>query len=82
MFGPTGGPAKRKERRPWIGQPPVPVPSFAALAKTTKDRFRVEQAFARMQDALRHPYLENERALPPALLASERYPLSAAPYSR
>ena len=60
----------RKELRPWIGMPPVSVPSFPALPKTEKDRFKVEAAYARMQDAINgHPYLERERAIPGALLA-------------
>jgi len=64
----------RKELRPWIGQPPVPVPSFPALPKTEKDRMKVEAAYARMQDAVSgHPYLERERALPGALLALDRF---------
>ena len=61
----------RKELRPWIGQPPVPVPSFPALPKTEKDRMKLEAAYARMQDAVNgHPYLERERALPGAALFS------------
>jgi len=63
----------RKELRPWIGEPPVAVPIFQPLAKTEKDRMLVEAAFTKMQDATRHPYLENERALPSALLQSERF---------
>ena len=64
----------RKELRPWIGQPPVPVPSFPALPKTEKDRMKVEAAYARMEDAVNgHPYLERERALPGALLALDRF---------
>jgi hypothetical protein len=65
--------AVRKELRPWIGAPPVAVPSFPALAKTSKDRVGVETRFARMKDAPRHPYLETERCLPPALLESPRF---------
>lgn len=66
--------AVRKELRPWIGQPPVPVPSFPVLHKTEKDRMKVEAAYERMQDATTgHPYLERERALPAALLTSERF---------
>jgi hypothetical protein len=34
---------------------------------------RVETEYAKMQDALRHAYLEDERALPSALLASARF---------
>jgi len=65
--------AVRKELRPWIGQPPVPVPMFAPLHKTAKDRMRVESEYARTQEAPRHPYLEGERVLPPALFASPRF---------
>jgi uncharacterized protein DUF3991/Toprim domain-containing protein len=63
----------RKELRPWIGAPPVSVPSFAPLAKSTKDRLRVETEFAKMQDATRHPYLENERCISAEILACERF---------
>jgi hypothetical protein len=64
----------RKELRPWIGAPPVPVPSFPALRKTEKNRMNVELAFARMKDASTgHPYLEKERAIPAALLADDRF---------
>jgi uncharacterized protein DUF3991/Toprim domain-containing protein len=66
--------AIRKELRPWIGGPPVSVPVFAPLRKTSKDRIKVEAAWARMKDAVDgHPYLERERALPAALLALERF---------
>jgi hypothetical protein len=34
---------------------------------------RVETAYSRMKDASAHPYLENERAIPAALLLSERF---------
>jgi hypothetical protein len=63
----------RKELRPWLGLPPVPVPDFTPLPKTTKDRMRVETEYARMQEAPRHPYLETERGIPPALLENERF---------
>jgi hypothetical protein len=66
--------AVRKELRPWIGQPPVPVPAFPPLVKSAKDRQKVEATYARMQDAMTgHPYLERERAIPRALLALERF---------
>lgn len=66
--------AVRKELRPWIGQPPVPVPLFPTLHKTGKDRAKVELAYAQMEDSLRgHPYLERQRALPAALLALDRF---------
>jgi Toprim-like/Protein of unknown function (DUF3991) len=66
--------AVRKELRPWIGEPPIPVPTFAPLNKTERDRMKVEAAYARMQDASTgHPYLERERALPASLLGSDRF---------
>lgn len=66
--------AVRKELRPWIGQPPVPVPSFPVLHKTEKDRMKVEAAYAKMRDATDgHPYLERRRALPASLIADERF---------
>jgi hypothetical protein len=65
--------AVRKELRPWIGMPSSQLPAFPPLAKTSKDRMRVETEYAKMQDAPRHPYLENERALPASLLGLERF---------
>ena len=66
--------AVRKELRPWVGQPPVPVPAFAPLHKTEKDRLKVETAYARMQDVVSgHPYLENQRALPASVLTLHRF---------
>src|SRR5450755_5088795 len=66
--------AARKVIRLWLGQPQqVPVPAFPALPKTPKDRMRVDTEFARTQEVRSHPYLENERALPAALLWSGRF---------
>jgi hypothetical protein len=66
--------AVRKELRPWIGQPPLGIPVFAALPKTEKDRMKVEGVYARMKDAVNgHPYLERERALPASLLSLELF---------
>jgi len=65
--------AVRKELRPWIGMPSSQLPVFPPLQRTSKDRMRVETEFAKMQDAPRHPYLENERALPASLLGLERF---------
>jgi hypothetical protein len=65
--------AVRKELRPWIGSPPSTLPSYPPLPKTAKDRMRVEREYARMQDAPRHPYLEQERCIPCDLLASDRF---------
>ncbi len=64
----------RKEIRPWLGVAPVRVPVFDALPTTTKDRMKVEAAYARMQDAnIGHPYLEKERFIPGAILALDRF---------
>jgi len=65
--------AIRKELRPWIGQPPVPVPVFPAPQRIIKHRADMEAAFAKTEIAKRHPYLENERALPSSLLEDERF---------
>jgi len=66
--------AVRKELRPWIGQAPVPVPVFAALPKSERDRAKVETAYARMQDAITgHPYLEQNRAIPGGILSLDRF---------
>jgi hypothetical protein len=62
----------RKELRPWVGRQAETLP-YPPLVPTAKDRMRVETAYARMQDASRHPYLENERAIPAALLQSDRF---------
>jgi hypothetical protein len=64
--------ALRKELRPWAGRPAETLP-YPPLQPTVKDRMRVETAYARMQDASGHPYLENERAIPAALLRSDRF---------
>lgn len=63
----------RKELRPWTGAAPLPVPSFAPMQAVSKDRLKVEAEFRRMQDARRHPYLENERALSSSLLQDYRF---------
>ena len=63
----------RKELRPWIGMPSSALPSFPPLPTTSKDQMRVEREYAVMHDALRHPYLENERGIPGEVLGSERF---------
>jgi hypothetical protein len=64
----------RKELRPWIGAPPVAVPVFPPLHRSTgRDRTKVEAEYARMQDVSRHSYLEAERGLPAGLLDNERF---------
>ena len=63
----------RKELREWTGRITAALPTYPALPTTSKDRHRVEMEFAKMQDALRHLYLENERGITAALLMSERF---------
>ena len=66
--------AIRKELRPWIGKPPVDVPSYAPLIEIRKDRVKMETAYAEMRDAAEgHPYLERHRTLPASLLTSDRF---------
>jgi hypothetical protein len=65
--------AVTKELREWIGAPPAAIRAFAPLVPTTKDRIAVEAAYAEMPEARRHPYLEQERALPFSLLGSPRF---------
>jgi hypothetical protein len=64
----------RKELRLWAGQrSPAPMPLFPKLEKTGKDRLRVEAEYARMKEAVRHPYLEGERCIPAGVIASSRF---------
>jgi hypothetical protein len=64
----------RKELRPWLGQPPLPVPSFSPLSKTEKNRGKVEASFAGMRDLKTgHPYLERRRGLSAATLTQDRF---------
>jgi hypothetical protein len=64
--------AVRKELRAFLNAP-SPLPAFAALAKTTKNRSAVQVQLARMRPACSHPYLETERGLPAALVHRERF---------
>jgi Toprim-like/Protein of unknown function (DUF3991) len=64
----------RKELRPWLGRPSLPVPSFSSLSKTEKDRGKVEALFAGMSDLkIGHPYLERQRGLSAATLLQDRF---------
>jgi hypothetical protein len=65
--------AARKELRPWLSMPSAAVPEYPSLPCVAKDRLRVDRDFARMKDAPQHPYLENERSIPAACLASDRF---------
>ena len=63
----------RKELRPWVGRPASTLPLFVALLPTVRDRAKVEREYSGMQLAVRHPYLEKQRGIPPALLSSSRF---------
>src|ERR1700722_15574551 len=65
--------AVRKELRAWSGTQAPSLPAFPSLPRTGKDRMGVESQFARMLEARRHPYLENERGLPAPLLEDPRF---------
>src|SRR5258708_8851479 len=65
--------ATRKELRAFMGLPESSIPAYPPLPKVAKDRIRVERAFARTRIAHEHPYLENERGIPGALLRSRRF---------
>jgi hypothetical protein len=63
----------RMHLREWIGTGPPARPWLPELQCTPKDRLRVEMEFAKIHDAVRHPYLENERGIPAELLVSDRF---------
>ena len=63
----------RKELRPWVGRPALPVSLFKPLLPADKDRAKVEAEYSRMQLAAKHPYLEQKRLIPAELLGSSRF---------
>ncbi|MCP4899415.1 MAG: DUF3991 domain-containing protein, partial [bacterium] len=68
----------RQELRPWIGQGSSilrpPVESYApSVTPSSKDRARVVLEYERMHPVTRHPYLEQERGIPSAVLGSPRF---------
>ena len=65
--------AVRKELRTFMGQTPAVLAPYPPLQRVAKDRIRVERAYARMQPALSHPYLERERCIPRQILESGRF---------
>jgi hypothetical protein len=62
----------RKTLRPWVGRRAEIAP-YPPLPPTAKDRMKVDEAFARMENISVHPYLEGERAIPAALLQGDRF---------
>jgi len=65
--------AVRQALRPWIGKPADALPSFPRLEPASQDRMRVESQYRRMAQVIRHPYLELQRSVPAAVLASRRF---------
>jgi hypothetical protein len=63
----------RKELRAWLGMPATALPHLPELAKTPKDRDAVQARYSSMAVAHRHPYLENERAIPALALQYWRF---------
>jgi len=63
----------RKELRAWLGTPAPSVPQFAELHATAKDRQAVQERYASMTVAHRHPYLEHERCIPALTLQYWRF---------
>jgi hypothetical protein len=65
--------AIRKDLRAWQGMPATALPHLPELPRTTKDRDAVQARYASMTVAHRHPYLENERAIPALALQYWRF---------
>lgn len=63
----------RKELRAWTGTAALPLPALPALSTTSKDRQAVQDRFAAMRVAHRHPYLEDERGIPALALQYWRF---------
>jgi hypothetical protein len=65
--------AIRKELRAWLSAPAIALPLFPELPRTAKDREAVQARYASMTVAHRHPYLENDRAIPALTLQYWRF---------
>jgi hypothetical protein len=63
----------RKELRAWLSAPAMALQHFPELPRTAKDREAVQARYASMTVARRHPYLENERAIPALTLQYWRF---------
>jgi len=65
--------AVRKELRQWIGSPSPAVSALPELASAANDPEAVRKRYDAMRSAERHPYLENERGIPAAVLTCWRF---------
>jgi len=63
----------RKELRGWLGIPAAELPHLPELPKTSKDREGVQERYASIMVAQRHPYLERERSIPAMVLQYWRF---------
>ena len=63
----------RKELRAWTGTPAPEYRPLPELPKTHKDRAGVQDRYASMQVAHRHPYLEEDRKIPALALGCWRF---------
>lgn len=63
----------RKELRQWTGAPSPAVLQLPELASAGKDLEAVRKRYAEMRVAERHPFLENERGIPAAVLTNSRF---------
>jgi hypothetical protein len=64
----------RRELRGWLGTPATSLPVYEPLARTGKNRMKVEMAFGETRPVDgKHPYLESQRGITSELLASERF---------
>lgn len=63
----------RQELRAWASIPAPPLPDLPELSKTPKDLEAVRKRYASMPVADRHPYLEEERGIPAAVLQHPRF---------
>jgi hypothetical protein len=65
--------AVRKELREWVNTPSPVASRLPELASAPKDLDAVRKRYAAMRIAERHPFLENERGIPAAVLTHWRF---------
>ena len=65
--------AVRKELRAWLGSPAPALPELTGLISIAKDLDDVRRRYHAMALAPNHPYLEDERCIPAAVLQQSRF---------